>query len=126
DRADGAIRAGRNGQDLVVVTLLEIDLRIIGVIRIDRDTLDLNGAGRRRIVGRTDGRGIGNDQLAGFVIAANLLASLVRDDAGHLGPDRLAEIGNLHDRTGLVEVYAGIDLFQIGFVYMKLFTQHFG
>ena len=89
DRADRTVGARRNGQDLVVVALLEVDVRIVGVVRIEGDAGDLVGARRRRRVGRADGGGIGGDQLARCVIGADLLPRLVGDDAA----DRRRNVG---------------------------------
>ena len=57
---------------------------IVGVFRIEGDARDLMRAGRRRRVGRADGRRIGGDQLAVGVIGAHLLLALVGDDARDL------------------------------------------
>ena len=50
DGANRPVRTRRDRQNLVVVALFEIDLRIIGVVRVDGDALNLNDTGWRRII----------------------------------------------------------------------------
>ena len=126
DRADRAVGARRDGQDLVVVALLEVEVRIVGVFRIEGDAGDLVGAGRRRRVGRADGGGIGDDQLAGSVIGAHLLLRLVGDDAADRRRDIGAEIGDLDDRARPPEHGVRVERLQIGLVHVEALGQHLG
>src|SRR5262249_27097362 len=69
--------AWRDGQDLIVVALLEIDVAVVGVPRIGDDSDDLVRSRRRRGVGRTDGGRVCHDELSGSIIGAQLLRLLV-------------------------------------------------
>src|SRR5438445_228265 len=79
-RTDWAVRAWRNGEYLVVLALLEIDVGVVGVVRIERDARHRVNAGGRRRVGRADGRRIGCDQLAARIVGVDFFLGLVGYD----------------------------------------------
>ncbi len=124
-RPHGAVRPWRDLQDLGVLPLLEVDLRIVGIARIERDTLHRVGAAWGRRVRRPDGRRIGGDQRAALVVSENLLDALMRHDARDLALLRFTRIGDLDDRAGNGEINAGVEFLQIGLVHVESLGQRF-
>ena len=100
DSADRTVRAWLKGQDLVVLALLEVDLRIVGVAGVQSDTIDLHRARRRWRVGRADGCRVGGNQCSGLIIGKHLFAVFVGDDARDLGFLGLARIDDPDDGAG--------------------------
>src|SRR5690606_29076097 len=70
--ADRAVGARRNGENLGVVALLEVDLGVVGIVGHGGDALDDVGAGGRGIVLAADGRRIGGDEPAIGIVGAHL------------------------------------------------------
>ncbi|MNU95897.1 hypothetical protein D3C71_859200 [compost metagenome] len=126
DRADRAVRTRRDLQDLVVLALLEVDFRIVGVARIERDALHRMRAARRRRIRGADGGGIGGDQIAVLTISEDLFDALVCNDTGDLPLLRLTRIDHLDDGAGHGEIDAGVQFLQVVLIHVEAFGQRLG
>ena len=109
---------------LLGVVALDKVFRVVAVGRVDRDSGDGVGSGRRRGAGAADGDGIDGNQCPGGIIGQNPRFTFVRNQARNFGFPIRARISNKYG-FACREICAGVELGEEILIHVKAFRELF-